>query len=164
MNLLDNLNESLRPYIEQTNRLTDIQRKNILETITEDDTPSSIMNNMEKSYVFVHKCLMTRGKEKLFSNASEFLKTEKANRFVHVTETYALGMLLNKFGNLESEILKQFDDLDFDFDNYWLIISLLHDYGYYNDKHDLNTIRDEIFQIGSPKSGSVKNVVYFLLV
>lgn len=149
MNLLNNINDELLQYVNETNLLTDTERKGIIERIDELDTPITIMDNMEKSFIFVHKCLMTRGKEKLFSNIKNFLKTTLANRFVHVLETFVLGILVKEFQNIDTHICNQFAGPRFSFDNYWLLISLLHDYGYVYSEHDLSKIENEIRQIGS---------------
>lgn len=149
MNLLDNLNNVMKPYITNTRNLTDNQLNSLSESIKDDDNPGSIIDNVEKSYIFVKKCLMTRNKGELFDNAKEFLTTNIANRFNHIAETFALGILLSNFGNLKRKVVSHFKELDFDFDNYWLLISLLHDYGMYIKEIDEFTIIDKIKEIGS---------------
>lgn len=129
--------------------LTDNQLDSFKETIDSKDNPRSIIDNVEKSYVFVRKCLMTRNKGEMFDNASNFLSTKKANRFNHIAETFALGMLLSKFSNLEEKICNQFNESTFDFENYWLLIALLHDYGYYKPDIDQSIVDKEIRKIGS---------------
>lgn len=149
MNLLDNINKVLKPYAVDNLKINDEQSKMILKKFEDSDDPKTIIDNIYLSYMFVKKCLVRRKKGNLYNASDDYLATNiNANRFNHVAETFALGILLGDFFGLNEKIRQQFPEMDFSFENYWLIISLLHDYGYYNDIIDEVTIYDLVHKIG----------------
>lgn len=150
MNLLDNINKVLKPYAVDNLKIIDDQTKMILDKFEDSDDPKTIIDNVHLSYMFVKKCLVRRKKGNFYNASDEYLATnQNANRFNHVAETFALGMLLGDFAGLNEKVKQQFPEMYFSFDNYWLIISLLHDYGYYNECLNEDTIYDSIRDIGS---------------
>lgn len=115
----------------------------------------NILSNAEYAKKFVYKLLSCNSKEMLLNISITKNKIQKT-RFNHIVITYYLGKVVANYYGLFDKIKKKLNLTDYNsytYNQVWLLTSLFHDFGYFENEK----IKDRIINVEELKEYEIFN-------